>query len=160
MPIHYTRTIKAPNNDAFGSLPQDDVDYLTDPDNKSELAGVLYYHLVAKPLMSMEIPQGDTTVDTVLEGETILVSKAGGVIMINEMSTVIDPNDVPACGGGVLHAIDEVLIPSVDPPEPVTSSPSRKPSHRPTPRPKSSKKAKGRKSYKPKSPKKNHNMFD
>ena len=114
----YTRTIKAPNDDAFAMLPQDDIDYLTDPDNKADLAGLLYYHLIANPLMSMDIPEGDTRVDTLLEGESILVSKADGVIMINGASMVIDPKNVPACGGGVLHAIDEVLLPSPEPPEP------------------------------------------
>ena len=113
----YTRTIKAPNDDAFAMLPQDDIDYLTDPDNKADLVSVLTYHLIENPVESTDLlslfgSPSENQIATANGEDIVLKLGMGGEydIMINEAS-VIDPFDVMACDGGVLHAIDKVLIP-------------------------------------------------
>ena len=98
------------------------VDFLMDPDNKQDLVATLTYHLIENATKSTDLlPFGSPSqspITTVNGDDIVLKLGYGGEydIKINDAS-VIDPIDVMACGGGVLHTIDMVLMPSDDPPE-------------------------------------------
>lgn len=98
-------TVFAPTNDAFAALPKGVVDKLLLSCNKDALTKVLTYHVVSGKVMSMDIQPGN--VETV-EGQKVKLGTSGG-------GTVNDANvvtaDVPAANG-VVHVIDEVLVPS------------------------------------------------
>jgi uncharacterized surface protein with fasciclin (FAS1) repeats len=96
-------TVFAPTNDAFAEL--DDgvlADLLANPD---ELEKVVLYHVVAGVVMSSDLSNGELT--TLNNGEKVTVALSNGV-MIND-ANVTGP-DVEA-SNGVIHIIDEVLIP-------------------------------------------------
>ncbi|MBV6642748.1 MAG: fasciclin domain-containing protein [Cyclobacteriaceae bacterium] len=95
-------TVFAPTNDAFNGLPAGVLDYLLD--NPAELAAVLQYHVVSGKVLSTDLSSG--TVAT-LNGN-IEVNVSSGVT-INSTANVITA-DVEATNG-VVHIIDEVLIP-------------------------------------------------
>lgn len=95
-------TVFAPTNDAFNGLPAGVLDYLLD--NPAELAAVLQYHVVSGKVLSTDLSSG--TVAT-LNGN-IEVNVSSGVT-INGTANVTTA-DVEATNG-VVHIIDEVLIP-------------------------------------------------
>lgn len=96
-------TVFAPTNDAFNALPDGTIESLTE----EELTSILTYHVVSGVVLSSQIqPQQD--VET-LQGERILLQSNAGVT-VNGNATVINP-DLEA-SNGVIHAIDEVLLPA------------------------------------------------
>jgi uncharacterized surface protein with fasciclin (FAS1) repeats len=115
-------TVFAPVDAAFGALDQDLLnDLLTNPESKDTLAGILTYHVVPG-----RIPSGDLGLDvgSILRGEYIsgYVETLNGAdlridttpfgVMINGSSMVVMP-DVEA-SNGIIHVIDEVLLPPAD----------------------------------------------
>jgi transforming growth factor-beta-induced protein len=96
-------TLLAPTNDAFAALPQDTLDFLTDPANVGQLTQLLAYHL----LLGVFIPQ-QPVVDgqqlSTFEGRVVVVSldpfqfNNAGVVEFNILAN-----------NGVLHKIDAVL---------------------------------------------------
>lgn len=111
-------TVFAPTNDAFALLPTGTVDHLIMPENKTVLAGILTYHVVAGKLNTHDIAK------LIKEGKgsTILTTVAGGKLMLSMdgMTLVIKDekggmshvtiNDVNQ-SNGVIHVIDHVLMP-------------------------------------------------
>ncbi|XOV94446.1 MAG: fasciclin domain-containing protein [Bacteroidota bacterium] len=95
-------TVFAPTNEAFSNLPDGVLDYLLD--NPAELAEILQYHVVSGKVLSTDLSTG--TVAT-LNGD-IDVDVSSGVV-INGSATVVNA-DIEATNG-VVHIIDEVLIP-------------------------------------------------
>ena len=101
-------TVFAPTNTAFQTLLEvlgysslDEV-----PDDL--LKQVLQYHVVGSAAMSSDLNDGQS-LETLLEGESVMVSINGSTVMIN-MSTVVTA-DIEATNG-VVHVIDAVLVPS------------------------------------------------
>ncbi|WP_299324578.1 fasciclin domain-containing protein [uncultured Maribacter sp.] len=109
-------TVLAPTNDAFASLLArlDGFDSLDDFNNEQLqdlLATILKYHVVSGAAVSSgDLTEGQTI--TTLQGETLTVSIANGVIFTDaadEMATVTTA-DVET-ENGIVHIIDKVLIP-------------------------------------------------
>jgi len=97
-------TVFAPTDDAFNALPPDVLSSLSN----DELAQILSFHVVA----DAEIASTDlapTQDVTSLLGEPLLVESDGGVTVNNTAN--VQQADVEA-SNGIVHVIDEVLLPS------------------------------------------------
>lgn len=102
-------TVFAPTNDAFAALPAAVVEFLTN--NPDVLTNVLTYHVVEGTVTSDMVPTG--AVPTVAGPEVQTVADDMGVT-VDGVDVVIA--DVTA-SNGVIHAIDQVLIPPIELPE-------------------------------------------
>jgi len=98
-------TVFAPTNKAFEALGGT-LDTLLEPQNKAELAEILTYHVVPGELTSSELSDGQKL--KTVQGDTLEVRIAGGEVTVNG-AKVVTP-DVEA-SNGVVHVIDEVLLP-------------------------------------------------
>ncbi len=98
-------TVFAPTNEAFNKLDEGVLQLLLD--NPSSLADILKYHVVSGKVMSTDLSDGN--VESLLSGKSINVSISGGTVSLNSSATVTNA-DVEA-SNGVIHIIDEVLIP-------------------------------------------------
>ena len=102
-------TVFAPTDEAFAALPAGVLDALLLPENKSVLAKILTYHVVAGKVMAADVMTGDVAT---VEGQTVALSTEGGVT-VNGANVVTA--DVEA-SNGVIHVIDAVILPpDVDP---------------------------------------------
>merc|ERR1712241_305508 len=109
-----TFTVFAPNDAAFGKLPDGTVATLLKPENKDQLKSILLKHVLPVQIKAGEIPRGTTKVKTV-GGEEIEITNTGRGVSIgnaNEIAT-----DVLA-SNGVVHVIDTVI--QTETPEPET----------------------------------------
>ncbi len=97
-------TVFAPTDEAFAALPAGVLDGLLLPENKALLAQILTYHVVAGKVMAADVTDGDVAT---VEGQTIKLATEGGVTVNG--ATVIAA-DV-AASNGVIHAIDQVILP-------------------------------------------------
>ena len=111
-------TVFAPTNKAFTKLTTGIVNDLMMPVNKSKLAGILTYHVVAgnldaKAIMAA-IKEGDgkavlttvaggTLTASVVKGKVILTDEKGGMAKVTSTDL--------AASNGVIHIIDTVLMP-------------------------------------------------
>jgi len=113
-------TVFAPTNEAFAALPAGTVDNLLKPENKTSLAGVLTYHVVAGKLNSKDIAKlikeggGSATLKTVAGG-SLTASMMGNKLVLKDESggtstvTIKDVNQ----SNGVIHVVDHVLLPKM-----------------------------------------------
>ncbi|MGB7347767.1 MAG: fasciclin domain-containing protein [Pirellulaceae bacterium] len=100
-------TVFAPTDEAFTALPKGTVASLLKPENKSQLAEILKYHVVAGRVYS-EDALALTSAPTVA-GLSIKITATDAGANINNarlVSTDIDASN------GVIHVIDRVLLPS------------------------------------------------
>ncbi|GAB1307471.1 hypothetical protein KH5_01540 [Urechidicola sp. KH5] len=97
-------TIFAPTNAAFAEL--DPTTLNTIISTPSLLTALLQYHVVSGNVTSDQLTNGD--VPTLLSGQSIMVNVNNGVVL-NGSSNVVDA-DVLATNG-VIHIVDEVLLP-------------------------------------------------
>ena len=104
---HGPFTVFAPTDAAFAALPAGTVESLLKPENLDQLKAILTYHVVPKNVMSSQIKNGDNFVKTV-GGNTLNVEKEYDEVMIGSAKVVAV--DIKA-SNGVIHAIDEVLLP-------------------------------------------------
>ncbi|MEL6365535.1 MAG: fasciclin domain-containing protein [Pseudomonadota bacterium] len=100
-------TVFAPTDAAFDALPDGTVETLLKPENKSQLQGVLTYHVVAGKVMAADLAGKTLTVETV-NGQTIAVDGTNGVT-VNGAKVV--KADIKT-SNGVIHVVDAVLIPN------------------------------------------------
>jgi uncharacterized surface protein with fasciclin (FAS1) repeats len=104
-------TVFAPTNAAFAALPAGTLDTLLEPANKSQLSGILTYHVVAGDITSDQLKDGQV-VKTV-NGQDLTVNVRDGKVTITDAkggtATVVTA-DVDA-SNGVVHVIDAVLLP-------------------------------------------------
>lgn len=111
-------TVFAPTNAAFAKLPAGTVETLLKPENKSKLAGILTYHVVAGNLNAaavvgaVEKGYGKATVPTVAGGKLVVTLKMGKVVITDENgnSATVVAADLKG-SNGVIHVIDSVLLP-------------------------------------------------
>ncbi len=112
-------TVFAPTNDAFDNLPEGTVTTLLKPENKSMLANILTYHVVAGKFTAEDIVKaiqnsnGDFTIETVSGGKLRASIVESGVVLTDEKgnkSNVIK-TDV-AASNGVIHVLDAVVLPN------------------------------------------------
>jgi uncharacterized surface protein with fasciclin (FAS1) repeats len=102
-------TVFAPSNEAFEALPEGLLDELLKPDNSEPITFIVTYHVVEDELTSSQISDGTVVA---LSGQPLTLTTANGV-QVNDASVV--EADLGA-SNGVVHVIDEVLIPpDVDP---------------------------------------------
>jgi len=93
-------TIFAPSDDAFAEL---DLSGLSD----EELSNILLSHVILDSLTSNELSSGYVTT---LSGDSVYVDVTAGAVTVNGVP-VSTPNII--AGNGVVHIIDEVLVPDV-----------------------------------------------
>jgi uncharacterized surface protein with fasciclin (FAS1) repeats len=113
-------TVFAPVDSAFAALPPGTVDQLMKPESRTMLTSVLTYHVVPGELDSAALRQrvdaggGMAKLETV-NGETLTVKANGptNLVIEDEKGDVatISTYDVYQ-SNGVIHVIDEVLLPS------------------------------------------------
>ncbi len=97
-------TVFAPTNDAFAALPEGFVETLLKPENKDLLVQTLKYHVVPGKVMSDDLTSGE--VET-LSGDKVYVDVENGVTLDG---VDVVAADIPATNG-VIHVVDEVLLP-------------------------------------------------
>jgi uncharacterized surface protein with fasciclin (FAS1) repeats len=98
-------TVFAPTDEAFAKVPQATLDSLAaDPE---KLRAVLLYHVVEGETRASEVAELSSA--ETLNGESVDLESAGATVRVNGARVV--QADVTA-SNGVIHAIDEVLIPS------------------------------------------------
>jgi uncharacterized surface protein with fasciclin (FAS1) repeats len=96
-------TVFAPTDEAFAKIPKDKLDALLA--DKSALADVLKYHVVAGKVMAADVKAGDVKT---FEGSSITITTDNGVMVDNAK---VIKTDVLA-SNGVIHVIDTVLMPN------------------------------------------------
>ena len=106
-------TVFAPTNEAFTALPNGVLASLLKPEHKKKLDDVLTYHVVAGTVRAEDLKDGEKL--KTLEGKELTVRLSGKDVLIN--SAKVTTADVNA-SNGVVHIIDEVLIPAGGPAPP------------------------------------------
>ncbi|MCS6774126.1 MAG: fasciclin domain-containing protein [Anaerolineae bacterium] len=99
-------TVFAPTDEAFAALGKETLDNLLKPENKDTLVAILTYHVVPGKLLAADVVK--LTLTNTVQGEPISVQVVEGRVEIN--SARVLTADV-AASNGVIHIIDEVLIP-------------------------------------------------
>jgi hypothetical protein len=128
-----------PQNDAFDKLPAGTVGELKLAENRDMLTSILTYHVIAGTFLSTDLADGP--VETLNGAEVDIgvwtVTPTSDPIVSVDESNVIDADNVVS--NGVVHVIDEVLIPSTSGPEAdstttsaTTTSPTTSPTKSPT----------------------------
>lgn len=100
-------TVLAPTDAAFAKLPKGTVENLLKPENKPQLISILTHHVLAGNSGSSEVvklPAAET-----LNGQRIDIKVNGGSVQVDQAQVV--KTDI-ACSNGVIHVIDQVLMPS------------------------------------------------
>lgn len=101
-----TFTVFAPTDEAFAKLPEGTVSSLLKPENKSQLADILKYHVVSGRVYSDAALKAGTA--KTLEGSSIRIAVKDSVAMVNDSRLVT--TDIDA-SNGVIHVVDSVLMP-------------------------------------------------
>lgn len=112
-------TVFAPTNAAFAALPAGTVETLLKPENKSMLAGILTYHVVAGNYDSKAIAKaikkgnGTATFTTVAGGKLMAKMDGGTLVLTDEKGgtsrvTIADVKQ----SNGYIHVIDTVVLPN------------------------------------------------
>lgn len=98
-------TLLAPSDDAFNTLPEGtSLDELTE----EQQIDLVLYHLIEGSVTAAEISEQQDTESAL--GELLLLQNADGEITVNNSSNVVSSDIIAS--NGVIHAIDEVLMPS------------------------------------------------
>ena len=99
-------TIFAPSDQAFASLPPATLQALLA--NPATLGKILSYHVAEGSLTATNLSSA-TSIPT-LEGQPITVSTNGGAVSLDKKARVLT-SDLET-SNGVIHVIDQVLVPS------------------------------------------------
>ena len=104
-------TIFAPTNAAFDKLPAGKLDELLQPANKGQLAMLISYHVVPGSYLAANLKDGQQL--TTAQGETLTVMRQGDNIMLKDAkgTTTTVVNDDIVAENGIIHSIDDVLMP-------------------------------------------------
>lgn len=102
-------TVFAPTDEAFAKLPSGTVETLLKPENKSKLVAILTYHVVAGKVGSTDVVKVKAA--GTVNGQRVDVKVDGGQVSIDQAHVV--KADI-ACSNGVIHVIDQVLLPTAD----------------------------------------------
>jgi uncharacterized surface protein with fasciclin (FAS1) repeats len=112
-------TVFAPPNTAFEALPAERRTALMDPANKTQLADVLKYHVVAGNVSAADLTRqieaggGTAQIETV-GGQRLTARIDGGTVVLtgaDGRSARVTQGDVPQANG-IVHVIDAVLVPT------------------------------------------------
>jgi uncharacterized surface protein with fasciclin (FAS1) repeats len=99
-------TVFAPTDEAFKKLPKGALEDLLKPENKKKLASVLTYHVVSGKHMAADVAKLKEA--KTVEGSMIKIEAKDGKVKVDDANVV--KADI-ACGNGVIHVIDAVLLP-------------------------------------------------
>lgn len=102
-------TVFAPTDDAFAKLPKGTVETLLKPENKPKLIAVLTYHVVAGKVMAADVVKLNAA--ATVNGQRVDVKVDGKKVQVDQAEVVA--TDI-ACSNGVIHVIDQVILPSTD----------------------------------------------
>jgi uncharacterized surface protein with fasciclin (FAS1) repeats len=100
-------TVFAPTDEAFAKLPIGTVESLLKPENKEKLVAILTYHVIAGNVMAADVVK--LKFAKTVQGSEVKITVADGNVMVNDANVV--KTDI-ACGNGVIHVIDTVLLPN------------------------------------------------
>lgn len=103
-------TIFAPSEEAFSTLPEGKFAEIVDPDNKERLRQIVSYHVVPGIIKADDLEDGQVL--TTLQGNKIRISLKNDSAKVNGAYLV--RSDIEATNG-VIHVIDDVLMPSSTP---------------------------------------------
>ncbi len=106
-------TVLAPTDDAFAALGEETIKNLLQPENKDTLVRILSYHVVSGSVKAADALKAGSA--PTLAGPEVSFALEGGRLRINGEVNVV-ANDVMA-SNGVIHIIDQVLIPPAEKPE-------------------------------------------
>ena len=99
-------TVFAPTDEAFAKLPAGTVETLLKPENKDKLVAILTYHVVAGKVKAADVVKLKSA--KTVQGSEVKITVADGKVMVDDANVV--KTDI-ACGNGVIHVIDAVLLP-------------------------------------------------
>jgi uncharacterized surface protein with fasciclin (FAS1) repeats len=98
-------TVFAPTDEAFEALPAETLEALLRPENQRVLQQILAYHVVSGSVTSDAIQPGEVAT---VEGNSVAIAQEGETVTVSGARVV--QTDIVA-SNGVIHAIDQVLIP-------------------------------------------------
>ncbi len=102
-------TVFAPTDEAFAALPAGTVESLLKPENKDQLIAILTYHVVPGKVTSKKVVKLSNA--ETLNGQRVDIAVKGDKVMIDKATvTAVDV----AASNGVIHVIDQVILPSSD----------------------------------------------
>ena len=113
-------TVFAPTNAAFEKVPKATRDELLSPAGKSDLTGILTYHVVEGATPASELTQAiegageDGYEITTVNGAKLTATMEGGNVVLTDAAgnkATVTMTDVEV-SNGVIHAIDTVMMPS------------------------------------------------
>jgi uncharacterized surface protein with fasciclin (FAS1) repeats len=112
-------TVFAPDNAAFGKLPEGTVATLVKPENKATLTKILTYHVVsgkydAKTILkAIKKGNGKAMLTTVQGGTLTAMLDGSSVVLVDEKGgkSIVTAADVKT-SNGVVHIIDSVVMPN------------------------------------------------
>jgi uncharacterized surface protein with fasciclin (FAS1) repeats len=99
-------TVFAPTDEAFAELPEGTLDNLLKPENKSQLAAILTYHVVPGKVMAVDVVKLNSA--TTVNGQEVAIDIGDGVKVDN--ANVIRTDIIAS--NGVIHVIDKVILPN------------------------------------------------
>lgn len=100
-------TLFAPTDAAFAKLPKGTVEKLLKPKNRKKLKKILLYHVIPGKVKAKDVPIFPKKVKT-LSGKKVRVDRDFGKVEVNRVDVI--KADIKA-SNGIIHVIDEVLIP-------------------------------------------------
>ncbi len=109
-------TVFAPTDEAFAKLPAGTVESLLKPENRAQLVEILKYHVIAGKVSlakALELREGPT-----LQGSKVAIRFEDGRVKIGAASLI--KADI-AASNGIIHVIDQVLIPAKTIAEPLSA---------------------------------------
>jgi len=105
-------TVFAPANQAFDRLPTGVLDYLLKPANKKDLVEILTYHVLAGQYLAKDVTEG-LQLPTV-EGQNVTFHIDQRRQIFVDYAMVVRADNLAS--NGVVHIIDDVLLPRQAPP--------------------------------------------
>jgi uncharacterized surface protein with fasciclin (FAS1) repeats len=99
-------TVFAPRNSAFDKLPEGELERLSLPENRAELARIMQLHVVSGRYLAADLVNRTTTLATA-SGLNVIVDGFNG---INIGGVAVVQPDVLA-SNGVIHILDGVILP-------------------------------------------------
>ncbi len=102
------RTLLAPTDKAFASLPEGALAELTQPANRERLKAVLSYHVLGRRLLVTEYAT------ETLQGQKVTIKPVGGVTVNGSRVVLADIKTT----NGVIQVLDGVLMPDLPAPSP------------------------------------------
>lgn len=97
-------TVFAPTDEAFAKLPKGTVEGLLQ--DKTKLAQVLTYHVVAGKVMAGDVIKLDSA--ATVQGQSVNFGRNNGSVTVDKANVI--KTDIN-CSNGVIHVIDAVILP-------------------------------------------------